>query len=461
MVLNRTSLIFEQDLTSEELIALTKEREATSLRYNEALTELDKALKRLRFLPYDEQKITYLNENWDLLASKTSTPGSLLGRLRGFVWTMLAPLFGGNLPFVIRRQQKFNSMMVDHINKSRESHQEATDALIQFSKQVTPLVDIKEKEVSGYLLKEFQSRYKDLQKDYKDLQKDDKALQADYEDLKSSVAVAIKIVQEWNRRTESLKELNTTSPKKQTSVPIVSTFDHHKYVEFEDRFRGSTEEIQKRMETYLPYFSNVEADVLDVGCGRGEFLDLLNDHGISARGIDINQAMVELCRDRGLTAEQNDALTYLTAEPDESLGGLFAAQVVEHLEPTYLLKFLDTAYLKLRPGSKLILETINVASWSAFFHSYLRDTTHVSPLHPETLNYLVSASGFQKVEIVYKSPYPDSFKLEPFLELSTLSNQLEYKGDMENLMYVFNKNVEKLNRLLFSEQDYAIIAQRG
>jgi len=457
VVLHHTPPIFGHEPTKEELTALTQEREAESLRYKEALTALDNSLQRLRDLPYDEQKITYLNENWDLLASKTSTPGSRLGKLRGFIWTMVAPLFGGNLPFVIRRQQKFNSMMVDHINKNREIHQEVTHALIQFNKQITPFVDIKEKEVSGYLSKEFQSHYKNLQDLLQDLRLD---YQSDYKDLQSSVATAAKLMQEWNRKTENLKELNTTSPKKSPSAFIVSTLDSHKYVEFEDRFRGPTEEIQKRMETYLPYFSNAEADVLDVGCGRGEFLTLLNNHNISARGIDINRAMVELCRDRGLTANQNDALTYLTGEPDESLGGLFSAQVVEHLEPTYLLKFLDTAYLKLRPGSKLILETINAASWSAFFHSYIRDITHVCPLHPETLSYLVSASGFQKVEIVYKSPYSDSFKLEPFPELSTLSNQSEYKEDMGNLMHVFNKNIEKLNQLLFGDQDYAVIAQR-
>ena len=81
----------------------------------------------------------------------------------------------------------------------------------------------------------------------------------------------------------------------------------------------------------------------------------------------------------------------------ESLGGLFAAQVVEHLEPDYLMRFLDAAYHKLRPGSKIVLETINPACWFAFFSSYIRDITHVRPLHPDTLQYFLRASGFQKV----------------------------------------------------------------
>ena len=89
-------------------------------------------------------------------------------------------------------------------------------------------------------------------------------------------------------------------------------------------------------------------------------------------------------------------LSYLLAQPDGSIGGLFAAQVVEHLEPDYLMRFLEAAYHKLRPGSKIVLETINAACWFAFFSSYIRDVTHVRPLHPDTLRYLVGPAAFRK-----------------------------------------------------------------
>ena len=135
--------------------------------------------------------------------------------------------------------------------------------------------------------------------------------------------------------------------------------------------------------------------------------------GISARGIDLNDEMAAVCRERGLEATAGDALSYLLAQPDASLGGLFAAQVVEHLEPDYLMRFLDAAYHKLRPGSKIVLETINPACWYAFFSSYIRDITHVRPLHPDTLKYLVGASGFQKVAVRYSAPYPNEDKLQP------------------------------------------------
>jgi SAM-dependent methyltransferase len=228
---------------------------------------------------------------------------------------------------------------------------------------------------------------------------------------------------------------------------IASSIDSYKYVGFEDRFRGSQADIRARLTEYLPFFQGA-SDVLDIGCGRGEMLDLLREHGISARGLDVNHEMVEVCRSRGLDVAEGDALAYLASQPDGSIGGLLAAQVVEHLEPGYLLELLDVAYHKLRPGAHLILETINAACWYAFFSSYIRDITHVRPLHPETLSYLLTASGFQKVSVKYSAPFPEGEKLQPY----------PFAGGPE--ADVFNGNVDKLNALLFTYLDYAAIGVR-
>ena len=123
---------------------------------------------------------------------------------------------------------------------------------------------------------------------------------------------------------------------------------------------------------------------------------------MGGRGIDLNDAMVEMCREKGLEATKADALSYLRGLPQGSLGGLFAAQVVEHLEPAYLTQLLEAAFDVLRPGSPIILETINPACWFAFFESYIRDITHVRPLHPDTLKFLLIATGFQQVDIRYR-----------------------------------------------------------
>jgi O-antigen chain-terminating methyltransferase len=227
------------------------------------------------------------------------------------------------------------------------------------------------------------------------------------------------------------------------------TLDSYKYVGFEDQFRGSAEDIRRRVLEYLPVFQKAQ-DVLDVGCGRGEFLGVLKEHGVRARGIDVNGAMVAVCREHGLDATEADALAYLRSLPDGSLGGLFAAQVIEHLEPRYLVSLLDAAAEKLRPGAPIVLETINPACWFAFFESYIRDITHVRPIHPETLQYLLVASGFQRVEIRYRAPYPDHEKLQPIAANPSLGEAVD----------TLNANVERINRLLFTWLDYAAIGHR-
>ena len=222
-----------------------------------------------------------------------------------------------------------------------------------------------------------------------------------------------------------------------------------KYVGFEDQFRGAPEEIAARQREYVEIFAGA-SDVLDIGCGRGEFLALLKERGVQARGIDVNDSMVEVCLQKGLEASKADALGYLRAQPAGSLGGLLAAQVVEHLDPAYLTNLLDAAYAALRPGAPIVLETINPACWFAFFESYVRDITHVRPLHPDTLKFLLQASGFGGVEIRYQAPYPEHHKLQR-VTAPALGDSAE----------TLNANVDKLNSLLFTYLDYAAIARRS
>jgi O-antigen chain-terminating methyltransferase len=188
--------------------------------------------------------------------------------------------------------------------------------------------------------------------------------------------------------------------------------------------------------------------VLDVGCGRGEFLELLAARGITARGLDSNHEMVEVCRAAGLEVHEGDVVSYLDGLPDASLGGLFAAQVVEHLQPGYLLRFVELAHHKLRPGAPLVLETLNPACWVAFFESFIRDITHVWPLHPETLRYLVLASGFTSAQIEWRSPVPPQDRLQPIAAPDATAS---------DLVETFNANVEKLNARMFTFMDYAVV----
>jgi O-antigen chain-terminating methyltransferase len=223
------------------------------------------------------------------------------------------------------------------------------------------------------------------------------------------------------------------------------------YVGFEDMFRGTPDAIRARQAADADRFAGA-ADVLDLGCGRGEFLDLLRDRGVSAIGVDANAEMVEECRARGLRAEHADALSYLSALPDGSLGGLAAFQVVEHFEPEYLVRVLETAHAKLRPGSVIVLETINAACWVAFFETYIRDITHVRPLHPDTLKFLVVAAGFEHVDVHFRSPIGEGGRLQP-IDVAPLS------GEMANVARTVNANIDRLNERLFTYLDYAVIGE--
>src|SRR5205823_48288 len=111
------------------------------------------------------------------------------------------------------------------------------------------------------------------------------------------------------------------------------------YRGFEDRFRGSIDEIREKQRVFVPLFAGAN-NVLDVGCGRGEFLSLLKEHRIGARGIDTNGDMIAAARSRGLDVVQADARAYLDTLPDASLGGVISSQVIEHLQPSYVLELL-------------------------------------------------------------------------------------------------------------------------
>jgi SAM-dependent methyltransferase len=321
-------------------------------------------------------------------------------------------------------------------------------ALMQFLQQITGFVETKDRELAAVAAARMDQVAHEIQS---------------LGELRTHIGVL-------QRATDMLKRSAAGSPPPGwTSPPAIenprtaassSSLDDYKYVGFEDAFRGSDAAIEERLRTYVPLFEG-RSDVLDVGCGRGEMLAALKAAGASARGIDLNADMVAVARERGLEATRADALEYLSSLPDESLGGLIATQVVEHLEPSYLMRLLDTIARKLRPGSLIALETINPACWLAFFSSYIRDFTHVRPVHPETLQYLLRASGFERVEIRYSAPVQDQVKMKAVdLPGEVLASSDPSSKAMVQIAHTINANAAILNSLLFTYLDYAAIGYR-
>lgn len=172
------------------------------------------------------------------------------------------------------------------------------------------------------------------------------------------------------------------------------------YVGFEDFFRGSEQAIRERQRAYLPLLEG-HSPVLDVGCGRGELLEILRDDGVEAIGVDLDAAMVEHCRAKGLEhVEVGDAAGYLEGLADGSLGAVFAAQLIEHLPYSELLRFLRNVGAKLAPGGLAILETVNPHAPQALKHFWI-DPTHQHPLFPETVLALCRLTGFCSAYVWY------------------------------------------------------------
>ena len=224
------------------------------------------------------------------------------------------------------------------------------------------------------------------------------------------------------------------------------------YLRFENRHRGPEEAIRARQRLYLPYFEKT-GKVLDLGCGRGEFLELLQAEGRDAVGVELNSEMAALARQKGLEVIEGDGLDYLKNSPDRSWGGIFLSQVIEHLAPDVLRNLVRTAYLKLSPGGVLLAETINPQCLTTFSGAFYLDLSHHNPIHPEAARFLWESLGFQPVEILFVSPYPEEMRLEEAVRRDDETYE-------DEIARVLNKDIQRLNALLYGYQDYAVVGTK-
>ena len=223
------------------------------------------------------------------------------------------------------------------------------------------------------------------------------------------------------------------------------------YFLFEEKFRGHRLDIKQRQVVFIPYFEACK-NVVDIGCGRGEFLEIIKERGIIGKGIDIDEDMVSFCKSRGLDAEVIDAISYLEAIEDKSIDGIFIDQVIEHLDPDYLIKMIGLCYKKLIFGGILIAETVNPLSFASFANFYI-DLSHKRPIHPETLRFILGFVGFREMEIKFLSPVPEDVRLRRI--------DVEHSNEKEkHLIENYNYNINTLNNILFGSQDYAVVVKK-
>ncbi|HSB36220.1 MAG TPA: class I SAM-dependent methyltransferase [Thermoanaerobaculia bacterium] len=207
------------------------------------------------------------------------------------------------------------------------------------------------------------------------------------------------------------------------------------YANFEETFRGSEEEIRVRQQADVARFRGVPGPVVDLGCGRGEFLEALKAAGLEAAGCDANPVMAARAREKGLDVAQADLFEWLAAMRDASLGGVTAYQVVEHLPTARLFDLVELAARKLAPGGRILFETVNPESVYAMKWFWM-DLTHVRPVPAPSLAQLLTGCGFRDVTVDWRSPVPAAEALPA--------------SAREDPAFA------PIARLLFAPQDYAV-----
>jgi O-antigen chain-terminating methyltransferase len=195
---------------------------------------------------------------------------------------------------------------------------------------------------------------------------------------------------------------------------------------FANRFRGSEERIRGQQQRYIERFAGTSGEILDIGCGRGEFLEAAREAGLLARGIDLSQDSVDVCRAKGLEAECADLFTYLAALPDSSVAGLYCAQVVEHLTPAAVARLIELLGRKLRPGALAAIETPNPECLAIFASHFYIDPTHTRPVPAVLLRYYFEEAGFGGTEVEYLEPAVDS--MPELAELPTAVREKFFGG---------------------------------
>jgi O-antigen chain-terminating methyltransferase len=351
-----------------------------------------------------------------------------------------------SLGLLLENQGFFKSLF----SKNKNNKQEVKEKFLELNEDLNQLITIQDKEWDAYsnnhstmVFKSLEWKIGKLEAEYSNVRTLlgnfitlEKSLEKLIEAADSKVAAwADGTTTEKNGSTETVSSIGDElkSIKDQLSV--------YQYSDFEQRFRGDEEMVREKLKGYLPVYADSD-HILDIGCGRGEFIELLIAEGKTAEGIDLSQSMLRVAQDKGLDCTHTDALSYLKNKTGESLGGIFSAQVIEHLEPDYLREVVIQAFRVLKPGSPILLETVNPLSLFALSNIYFLDVTHCKPLHPEFMRYLLESCGFSDVRAIY----PEELKDE----------QLEAISPENQLAREFNTNVDKLNKLLYSSPVYAV-----
>ena len=305
---------------------------------------------------------------------------------------------------VLREQGSFNTAVCERLDQNEAQLRQQTDVL--------------------------ERQHAELQGAKVELEKRIDALLAHLQTVKMSIA------QQENRLTRSAAGASAASGPVEPSAPAHAL--DALYASLEDVLRGTPDEIKEQVKVYLPVLNDagITTDILDVGCGRGELLEVLRDAGLQAKGVDTNLIQIERCKALSLDVVEREALTYLRSLPDTSLNAVTALHFAEHLPFTSLVNFLDEVGRILRPGGLVILETPNPENLLVGSCNFYLDPTHRNPIPIATMELLVEARGFADLRVLRLHPVADA--------------KIEVKDQLTS----------HLNHYLYGPMNYAVVARK-
>lgn len=259
-----------------------------------------------------------------------------------------------------------------------------------------------------------------------------------------------------DRRAQALQVRTASTPTAGPTVPAAvpgptDGLDDETYLAFEGRFRGSREEIRARQRDaveYVRHFTLEKGPLLDLACGRGEWLDVLRSEGIAAYGVDANPEMIADAAAAGLDVQCADALTHLAGVTPGSLQGISAFHFVEHIPLGVLVRMLDDSLVALRPGGSIVLESPNPTNLMVGSASFYLDPTHLRPVHPEFLRFLAESRGFVDVQIHFVHP------AVPAAELIAAGPPEGYADER------LGRAVSAVETFIYGAQDYVLVGRR-
>ncbi len=250
-----------------------------------------------------------------------------------------------------------------------------------------------------------------------------------------------------NNALSDFSENKNKSNLKSSLNVLKDLWNDSDYAAYENAYRGADKIISERLNYYLKWLNNIETSkknyVLDLGCGRGEFVELLNNNKIHAYGIDLNVISVKHAKEKNINVKCADIFKELKKTKPETLPAISAFHVIEHFDFTELQSFLQLSATRIKKGGMLLLETPNALNLQVAASDFYKDPTHVRPVHPVAIEFWLKRAGFSEIELNFIHPFSENEQLE--------------KIDTSDSI---NSNFSKLNEMIFGARDCAIIAKK-